>query len=478
MFVCVFTVPLAGTPQNEQTNNHKITHPLVEFSKKYNLVDQASIQSMLKSNEILTLESVEHQGWNGSEFASYYAIDFIYSGGKRTETHHYYKWDAGSDWEIDSREVYVYENDRLLSVTNQMVIEEEYVNDYRTLFAYQQVGDDVLLSETVDQFWNGDFMSWENEERIEFTSSNGELTGGESSTWDGIDEWVLYERFILDEQENDLYMTYQDFTGTDWINSERQIFENFSINEMYSLFTEEMNVVETGSLLTLAELFPDYTEQAWDGSQWVDVSRQVTETEYTWPGEITGKIISGQAYESEWVTFSEIRITFQDNKPHELVLYIAEDSEAAELIPDFGEEFQYNEEGHLKYVLQKQAADENNKALSVAELVTTGRLILQWSGASTSIGDEVKPVSFSLGNAYPNPFNPSTVIPFQLGTAGDISIRVFDMLGRDVVSLVNGRYPAGNHTIRFDGSGLSSGVYLIRLEAPEFQETRRVTLLK
>lgn len=211
VFVFAFAVPAAGTPQKEQTNSHKFTHPLIEFSKKYNLVDQAPIQSMLKTNELLTLESVEHQGWNGSEFISYYSTDFIYEGGNRTETHHYYKWDAGSDWEIDSREVYDYQGDRLLSVTNQTVIEQEYVYDYRTLFAYQQVGDDVLLSETVDQFWNGDFMSWENEERIEFISTNGELTGGESSTWDGIDEWVLYERFILEEQENDLYLTYQDF---------------------------------------------------------------------------------------------------------------------------------------------------------------------------------------------------------------------------------------------------------------------------
>lgn len=478
MFVCAIAVPVLGIPQIEQANKQKITHPLVEFSKKYNLDSRTSVQPMFKFNESFTLESVEHQGWNGSEFISYYKTDFIHQGGNRTETRHYYKWEAGDNWDIDSREVYVFADNRLLSVTSQIVIEEEYVNDSRTLSTYQMIGDYAYLYETLDQFWNEDISDWENEERIEFTASDGELTGGESSAWDGT-QWILYERFVLEEQDNDLHLTYQDFTGTEWINNERQIFENFSIVEMYLLFTEEMNILETGSFLTLAELLPDYTEQAWDGNEWADINRQVTEIEYIGEtGQVAEKIIKGEQFDGEWITFSEVNIAYLDGKPHEMVLFSAEESENAELIPVFGEEFEYNEEKHLRFIFQKQPANESSKALDSNDLITVGRLVLEWGGASTSIGDETKPVTFSLGNAYPNPFNPSTVIPFQLGAAGDISIRVFDMLGRDVASLVNGTYPAGNHTVRFDAPGLSSGVYLIRLDAPGYQETRRVTLLK
>lgn len=480
MFVCVLTVAVVGAPQNRQTNSHRVTHPLLEFSNKYKFADGASKQSMLKLSESATLESVEHQGWNGSEFTSYHKKDYIYQGGNRTETHQYYKWEVGADWEIDSREVYEFVDDRLLSATNQIYIDGGFVNDYRTLFFYQMIGDYLYLGETIDQFWDEEVSDWVNDERTEFTSAEGELTGGESSFWD-VNQWKIYERFLLEEQGNDLYITYQEWNGAAWNNTEREIIENFSIVEMYLLFVEELNIIDTESYLAIAELFPDYTEQSWGVNGWTDVSRQKTETEYIWEtGQIANKIIAGQTFDGEWKPFTELRISYENGKPLEMVLFIAEEAGTTELIPNFGEEFKYNEEGQLRYVIQKEAAGEIAKASGSisTELVIVGRLILDWSGTSTSIGDDVNPVAFRLGNSYPNPFNPATVIPFQLGSSGDISIRVFDMLGRDVITLANGSYPAGNHSVRFDASGLSSGIYLIRMDAPGFQQTSRVTLLK
>ena len=88
------------------------------------------------------------------------------------------------------------------------------------------------------------------------------------------------------------------------------------------------------------------------------------------------------------------------------------------------------------------------------------------------------PSSFSLHAAYPNPFNPSTALRYEVGVAGPVRLAVFDATGREVAVLVNGTVAAGAHTARFDARGLASGVYLVRLQAGEQIRTQTVTLLK
>lgn len=85
---------------------------------------------------------------------------------------------------------------------------------------------------------------------------------------------------------------------------------------------------------------------------------------------------------------------------------------------------------------------------------------------------------FTLEQNYPNPFNPSTVVGFQLSVAGDASLKVYDLLGREVAVLVDGVMPAGSHTVNFDASNITSGVYIYKLEAGGQIMTRRMTLVK
>ena len=85
---------------------------------------------------------------------------------------------------------------------------------------------------------------------------------------------------------------------------------------------------------------------------------------------------------------------------------------------------------------------------------------------------------FHLGHAYPNPFNPSTIIPFQMGRAGEVRISVYDILGREVRTLFNERVPAGTHSVTFDGNGLNSGLYLIYMQTAGVRFARQVTLIK
>ena len=85
---------------------------------------------------------------------------------------------------------------------------------------------------------------------------------------------------------------------------------------------------------------------------------------------------------------------------------------------------------------------------------------------------------FSLGQNYPNPFNPVTNLEFGIAKLGFVSLKVFDVLGKEVVKLVNEKLSPGVYESEFDGSSLSSGIYFYKLEAGDFIETKRMILLK
>ena len=88
------------------------------------------------------------------------------------------------------------------------------------------------------------------------------------------------------------------------------------------------------------------------------------------------------------------------------------------------------------------------------------------------------PKHFALFQNYPNPFNPSTTIAYDLPKAGRISLRVFNLLGREVAVLKDGFSEAGSHRVVLDGSGMASGIYFARLEAGAFSQTKKLMLLK
>ena len=88
------------------------------------------------------------------------------------------------------------------------------------------------------------------------------------------------------------------------------------------------------------------------------------------------------------------------------------------------------------------------------------------------------PGKISLSQNYPNPFNPSTNISFSLPISGEVTLKVFDLNGREVATLVSGKQTAGVHSVSFDASALTSGVYFYRLSKTGFTETKQMVLIK
>jgi photosystem II stability/assembly factor-like uncharacterized protein len=86
--------------------------------------------------------------------------------------------------------------------------------------------------------------------------------------------------------------------------------------------------------------------------------------------------------------------------------------------------------------------------------------------------------TFKLEQNYPNPFNPITNLIIQISESEFVSLKVYDILGNEIETLINKEIPAGTHNVEFDGTGLPSGTYFYRLESGNFSETRKMVLLK
>jgi agmatine/peptidylarginine deiminase len=98
---------------------------------------------------------------------------------------------------------------------------------------------------------------------------------------------------------------------------------------------------------------------------------------------------------------------------------------------------------------------------------------------ATFVNNETETIKeYKLYQNYPNPFNPSTVIRYQLSDVSDVSLKVYDLTGREVLTLVNGRLQAGKYEAKLDGSMLPSGVYFYKLVSGDFSEVKKLLLIK
>jgi hypothetical protein len=93
-------------------------------------------------------------------------------------------------------------------------------------------------------------------------------------------------------------------------------------------------------------------------------------------------------------------------------------------------------------------------------------------------GEPVLPRQFALAQNYPNPFNPTTTIRYDMPQSGQIRLMIFNLLGQEVARLVDGRQVAGSHTVFWDATDFPSGIYLCRMEAAGFTQTRKLVMVK
>jgi hypothetical protein len=129
----------------------------------------------------------------------------------------------------------------------------------------------------------------------------------------------------------------------------------------------------------------------------------------------------------------------------------------------------------------KFTSDGGFIGLSVVERYTPRLRLIKTAPVITGFENSIKtdlPKIFTLQKNYPNPFNPSTTIEFDLPKASDVRIEVYNIAGQKVQTLLNEKKPAGSHQVEFNADNLSSGVYFYKIEAGEFQDVKKMILIK
>jgi hypothetical protein len=132
----------------------------------------------------------------------------------------------------------------------------------------------------------------------------------------------------------------------------------------------------------------------------------------------------------------------------------------------------------LHFVLQADSLEGNSNPLSLNAQYYHASIETLIPDIWDAVEDESQFSDFKLEQNYPNPFNPSTKIKYQIPVGGFVTLKVYDVLGNEVVTLVNEEKPAGSYDLEFNAVGLPSGIYFYTLRATNYIQTRKMILLK
>ncbi|MFZ2322474.1 MAG: T9SS type A sorting domain-containing protein [Ignavibacteriaceae bacterium] len=123
--------------------------------------------------------------------------------------------------------------------------------------------------------------------------------------------------------------------------------------------------------------------------------------------------------------------------------------------------------------------DSGSYSLTNANIITQAALITNYNNITTDV--EVENTSadhYNLSQNYPNPFNPSTKIKYSIANNLNVQLKIFDVLGKEITTLVSSEQPAGTYEVNFDGKELTSGIYFYTIKAGNYTETKSMILIK
>ncbi|UCF65211.1 MAG: T9SS type A sorting domain-containing protein, partial [bacterium] len=151
------------------------------------------------------------------------------------------------------------------------------------------------------------------------------------------------------------------------------------------------------------------------------------------------------------------------------------------------ETVRYNSNGDNEWISEVNQYAGIGKGLSLdndLNLFVVGQFyysVIKYSQLIPTSNEEVSsnvPEEYYVAQNYPNPFNPSTTIKFDLPNMSDVTLKIFNILGEEITTLVSDRLSAGSYSYDWDASNLAGGVYLYRLQAGQYVETRKMVLLR
>ena len=372
--------------------------------------------------------------------------------------------------------------------------------DTRTNINKTLLGNGFLLIEEIYQTW--DSSAWVNSSKGSYTyDGNNNLTEALIQYWDG-SAWVnsFKQSYIYDGNNNPAEYLLQTWDGSAWVNYYKGSYIFDGNNNLTELFYQTwdgsawVNSSKYSYTYNGNNNLTEYFYQTWDGSAWVnnykysytyDGNNNLTEDLYqTWDGV-------------SWVNSSKSSYIYDgNNNQTELLIQYWDGSAWAN---NYKYSYTYDGNNNQTEALMQlwnsfawvniskdsYTYDGNNNKIEALRQNWDGSAWVNSSQNSyvyipvTAVNEDLSSVySYNLSNNYPNPFNPSTKISWQLPVRGQVLLKVYDVLGNEVATLINEEKPAGIYEVIFDASDLASGVYFYRLQTNGFTQTKKMILMK
>ena len=134
--------------------------------------------------------------------------------------------------------------------------------------------------------------------------------------------------------------------------------------------------------------------------------------------------------------------------------------------------------GNKKVKIRLSVEDNVEAEYTIAQIIADETILGKTNYTEISYLGELSVETYELAQNYPNPFNPETVIYYQIPESGEVSLKVYDMLGRELRTLVNQTQNQGRYEVKFNARDLASGVYIYRLQVNDFVTSKKMMLIK
>ena len=450
-----------------------LRNPQKEFyeEKGFNVKDTRTTINKTRLGDGFLLIELFAQVWDGYAWANYLRYSYIYDVNNNMTEELLQTWD-GTGWVNHSKNLYTYDgNNNLTEELRQSGPASE--NCWKYSYAYDGNNN---LTEEIEQLYDG--FVWVNLEKYSYTYDTNNIRTGElrqtGPVW-----WNVWQYSYTYDGNNNLTEAFrQDWNNSSWLNSRKYTY------------TYDGNNNQTEHLL-----------QVWDGSDWVNDGK----VSYTYDGNNNLTELLEQEWDgSDWVNFDKYSYTYDENnnQTEELRQY------CWNAVWSNIWKYSYAYDGNNNQTEYLNQTWDDSSWLNIWKYSYTydGNNNLtesfgqEWDGSDwgnmskliySYIPTDVRELTgkfndYSLSNNYPNPFNPTTTIKYQIPERNFVSMKVFDILGKEIETLVDEEMSPGKYEVKYDASDLASGIYFYQLKVgnpssgsgQSFVDTKKMILLK
>jgi len=316
-------------------------------------------------------------------------------------------------------------------------LSNSWVDTSKKTYEYNPQG---LLSSETTYRWNN--ASWENWQLVTSTYYNN------------------------NEPDQDIYQTWE---NNSWVNSDRTVYEYFSNSIIIRfdlwLFESWINLLRIVANYDSNGLLYEIKIQVWFFG-WENLGRSL----YEFDNNLNIKSVLSQNWDfdlSDWVDYSRITSTYTPENLHKTSL----------------EERWSANSYWINYFLRTYNYDGLNPSETIGQSWNGNG----WSNNEREVYDyivsvedynTINPYDYKLIGNYPNPFNPTTTIQFQITELSNVNLKIYNSIGEEVVEIINDELPSGTYDVIWNAENFNSGVYFYQLSTNGFAETKKMILLK